>query len=267
MIPQKYFSVTTLSALLSATAVQAGVLEAWTFSEGDGTGINNTLSDLNTRFGPAASGNASVQAGALQFGYDGSTGSIFQGQGFAGSVGSLSSGVYDISWTFTSASFTSGTTLASVGFAFTDRVDTTGDLGQLELRYDAGTFGLRFDDAVVGAGTPIAGFSVSANTLAALAITVRIDLDNAGTAGSFQIGYQYDADPFIWAVTDGTAVAGLTLDGYEIQQQATIGERDWVAGDTVTIDNFTLSQVPEPSTYAAYAGVLALGVAALRRRR
>jgi hypothetical protein len=37
--------------------------------------------------------------------------------------------------------------------------------------------------------------------------------------------------------------------------------------NTVTISNFTAtSAVPEPSTYAALAGILALGLAVSRRR-
>jgi len=206
----------------------------------------------------------------MEFGYDGSTASIFAGQAFG--TGELTSGVYEISWDVTSASFTSGTTSANVGFEFRDRVGTSDPsddivIGAVRMRFEGGELKLQYSDAyvtnalVASSGTPTLG--------ANLYVYARIDLDNAGSAGSFQVGYKYGSDPIEHTIQNGTANVGasLSLDGYRIVQQTTDGFNDWATGDTVSIDNFTLSAVPEPSTFAIIAGLFACGVIALRRRR
>jgi arabinan endo-1,5-alpha-L-arabinosidase len=56
------------------------------------------------------------------------------------------------------------------------------------------------------------------------------------------------------------ALSNLTVGVYGITPLNVIAK-------TITLDSFTVSVVPEPSTYAALAGVAALALTALRRRR
>jgi autotransporter-associated beta strand protein len=95
---------------------------------------------------------------------------------------------------------------------------------------------------------------------------VTLNLTDAGgfdplTGGTFTLFNfsgatlsNFDAADF----TFGSLLSGTTLSGYSLNLDA--------VGKTLSL-TYSASAVPEPSTYAAFLGALALGVAAWRRRR
>lgn len=66
------------------------------------------------------------------------------------------------------------------------------------------------------------------------------------------------------SVTTGDINTNIELKFISFNPADTFG-RD--AGNAIIVDNISLTQIPEPSTYVAIAGLLALGIAAFRRRR
>ena len=62
----------------------------------------------------------------------------------------------------------------------------------------------------------------------------------------------------------GAAAAGKS--NFQIQFNLAAGAFEG-AGGTILVDNIKLTQVPEPSTYAAIAGLLVLGFAVVKRRK
>jgi hypothetical protein len=64
----------------------------------------------------------------------------------------------------------------------------------------------------------------------------------------------------------GTAWSGAPTDGFSFRLLG-FSSGDVVAGGTMYADNFSVSAIPEPSTYAAFAGLGALGLAVWRRRQ
>jgi hypothetical protein len=81
------------------------------------------------------------------------------------------------------------------------------------------------------------------------------------TAGTYQL-FSFFSDNGLTAATTGDLFDGLSLgtgfDGFDASFD--------YAGSGISL-TLTVSAVPEPATYAALAGALALGFAALRRRR
>lgn len=93
---------------------------------------------------------------------------------------------------------------------------------------------------------------------------------NAGTQ-VLSASYSTDGNSFN-SVSNFNPITGWTSatkdDGFNFGVFGTsVLSSGTIASNIVYADNFSVSAVPEPSTYAAIAGVMALGVAAWRRRR
>ena len=89
---------------------------------------------------------------------------------------------------------------------------------------------------------------------------------------TFDLGAVSDGDEFAFVVWNSSSVATLNGDTYALYTNSV----DWLVPNdsgNVTINPVTVgstfggSVVPEPSTYAALAGLCALGAVTLRRRR
>lgn len=82
---------------------------------------------------------------------------------------------------------------------------------------------------------------------------------------SFDNGATFDLLRGSYSVSGWTANAPTSGFNYELFMNSNLGA-ELIAG-TASMDNFSLTAVPEPSTYAAIAGGLMLGFAAWKRRR
>ncbi|HSH93510.1 MAG TPA: PEP-CTERM sorting domain-containing protein, partial [Roseimicrobium sp.] len=67
-------------------------------------------------------------------------------------------------------------------------------------------------------------------------------------------------------ILHGASIVG-TFSGLSDGSTVTVGSNSFTINYTSTDVTLTASAIPEPSTYAALAGVGALGAVALRRRR
>lgn len=124
------------------------------------------------------------------------------------------------------------------------------------------------------------GMTLSSISLDALMLSVQansttwtIDYGIGASPSSFTSLGSY-SDPGVWGTTPisitGSSLAGLSnQSNVWIRFVALTATTAGGTRDTVAIDNFTInySAIPEPSTYAALAGVLALGGVMWHRRR
>lgn len=117
------------------------------------------------------------------------------------------------------------------------------------------------DGLFVFAAAEVSDIGIRTNAGASAVSIFRIDLFNAGTAFAYSGGYQEPMDVF--QAANGTFAPP---DGFT----RTLSINTVSDGNvSFTIDSLTISTppVPEPSIYAALAGLAGFGFAALRRRR
>ncbi len=115
-------------------------------------------------------------------------------------------------------------------------------LTQISFDYNFFTNDTGFDYAYVAINGTVVSFATVA------------DATTASGTYAFETGVQNSVEVF-------TSTGSVTLSFGVVDING--------PGDTsaISIDNIVLTSIPEPSTYAALAGSLMLGVAALRRRR
>jgi len=95
-----------------------------------------------------------------------------------------------------------------------------------------------------------------------LTIRVLVDLD-AGATGEATTSYDLGSTGTFTTIVSGESLNTRDLVDFRFRQSA-----DWSgASDSVSMDYLTITAVPEPSAFAALAGLLALGFVTVRRRR
>lgn len=159
-----------------------------------------------------------------------------------------------------------------------------------------------FGSRTTGAGTFSFAFGITNNTGATLTsadiafVSAIWRTPNNNTSDSLTVGYAITTSA-AWtsltyttinelgsSISQGAAGGGVNADpnasGLFSAKSATLGGLNWADGDTLYIrfldgngaaawgiDNFSFAAIPEPSSYAVLAGVVVLGLAAVRRRR
>ncbi|HAV14314.1 MAG TPA: hypothetical protein DCX06_12595 [Opitutae bacterium] len=235
-------------ALTTTLFADVEVIEKWEFSEPDGTQFSGMFSNSGTHLANVDRASASVSDGKLTFTNAGDEDSIFLINAFA--ARGLASGVYEASWTYTDADFSAtheAGARASIGFDLRDNNGTAykgyDDLliGGVRLNYEKQWIELQYQDSVAENYIRIAKIERSILP-APLHVRMRIDLDKSGEPGSFQVFLKLGDEDEINPLTDGVISAGAKLSSYRILQQITNGNTNWKKGDSVSIDNFTLSR-------------------------
>jgi hypothetical protein len=219
-------------AMLLST-LSAEVLETWTFSEADGSEMDATYSDNGSVLSSATRPTAAVRDGKMEFFSDGATDGVFLINGFAGMP--MSSGVYEVCWTYTSAAFVNTLEVggsANLGFDFRNTMSTRykGNdderLGGVRMRYENKTIQIQYQVAYEARFTTIA--SIDRIVLPdPLRVRIRYDLDHAGQPGSMQVFLKLGEEDEINPVTDAKIPEGSILNGYRILQQITNGKTNW----------------------------------------
>ncbi|HBR93758.1 MAG TPA: hypothetical protein DEA90_06300 [Opitutae bacterium] len=141
---------------------------------------------------------------------------------------------------------------------FTNKSDTTNLATTDDLSKFTVDFSL-FTDGLV---------SASENFIIALAFNGNKSANKtiAATNGSY-VDFSFSLSDFTYstAPTIGDLNGGLqvTIESSYLKGDETYG---YDTGNAIRLDNVTVTQIPEPSTFASLAGLLALGAAVIRRR-
>ncbi|MDF3056962.1 MAG: hypothetical protein K0R17_1177 [Rariglobus sp.] len=260
-----------------------------TFADNDRT--NQSLSTSSQWFVSGTSGNLTASGGTLNQATTGMTGLTY----FTASGSPVSLGVtesikltFDVSFAttgnsaagFRSGLFNSGTRMTGDSFgvsnaAFTGSyagylggVNTAAASNNILRFYERGTsttliggsIGTGYVQLGASGGGAFKTFAASSIYTGTLTIT-RTDISTVSVSLSYTGVFTGDS---VSSTQTATVVdtAGLTTSFDTLAFSNT-------AGSSYTLDNIKIdyTAVPEPSTYAALAGVLALGVVALRRRQ
>lgn len=235
--------------LLSMLSASAKVLERWEFSHPDGTQLSQMLSDKGTQLTNKDKPSAKIRKERLEFTGEGDEDSIFLINEFAKRPDL--SGVYEVSWVFTSASFgythevdgkaNAGIDLRDTGeTVFGGKDDTV--LAGVRLSYINKTIEIQYQDSEQLVYEKIARIE-RVVLPEPLQVRILLDFNRAGQPGSMQIFLRLGTDDEINPVVDGILPQGTELKGFRLIQQITNGGANWQKGDYVTIDNFTLTQV------------------------
>jgi hypothetical protein len=177
----------------------------------------------------------------------------------------------------TSASFTTSwvaelTVTNTLTFASTEFgtiglqiVGTSNQYSAIMLGSNSSGFFLRSE----GSGTQSAFTSVNATTADSTDVRLRLSWDAGTTA--LTASYSFDSGASFTSIaaasptsnwTAGTATSGFFFDVFGNSNAIPA-----ITSGSMFADNFSVSAIPEPSTYAAMAGAAALGLAFWRRRK
>jgi hypothetical protein len=165
--------------------------------------------------------------------------------------------------------FRATTAGSSVGIIFADPNDASNNVLALFNLDNSGTTDLFrfFKDGTVTSG------SVTAGTQSGSSSNLSTGVDAGSSFGHYSVTLSVVGTLPTLELTVGSQTASRTL--------PTLGDFDWAnttvilrlydAGNTSStpdlwVDNFTISSIPEPSTYAAVFGTSVLGLALFRRR-
>jgi len=263
------YSAIAAFLFLATGLAQADIVDQWDFSYADGTQLSAALSNNGISLGND-SAFAAVRNNALEFSSNQTAGTPTTLSTFRAidlSVDPITSGVVEVAWDVVSANFALSDAVngaGRVGFVLRLPGSPNVDLGA-RLVFNGNDFVIDYTDAT-GSNVSIVTWA-GVNSLADLNIRYTVDLDNAGAAGSFNLFYTEGANAEVQAYS-GTVPTGFIIEQFRTAQQVTNGGTNWQAGDTMLVDNLTVSTVvPEPATFALLAGIAGLGIVLYRRRR
>ena len=244
--------------LLSAASALYGqaIIEQWDYTSNSLTGVNgNGMTFVNT--------GSTDQTGE---GYDNSY-TVNRGSGSGANVMpanlGLTGGTVKAQMTFSSWELSGNNAFFAINFR------DPGDTSIAQLRFQGNTAGTRVTlDGEIGQITDsggtlrnqaVGGFvSAAAADTTPVTISLTLGLDD----GSYLL------ESSLWTTGYGGQQSG-TIAGLS---SATVDNFRWLATnwtegtDFVELDQIVVSTVPEPSTYALFAGLLSLSVVMIRRR-
>ncbi|MBW8781367.1 MAG: autotransporter-associated beta strand repeat-containing protein [Verrucomicrobia bacterium] len=211
---------------------------------GDNTGATSVtksaagtwvLSGANTYTGATA-----VNAGTLSV-----TGSLASGSAVSVASGATLRGTGTINGATTITSggiLAAGTSASSIGtLTFSSTLGTTGATVSLKLNSTLGTFDLLTSSGAVTLGS------------------AALFLSDIGGSGS------WTGTSSAFSILHGSSISG-TFAGLSDGSTITVGSNSFTINYTTSDVTLTASAIPEPATYAAIFGALALGMGLIRRR-
>ena len=236
------------------------VIDQWNFSEADGTGPNDALSSNGVGLAPGSVNSelAQVSEGELLFGSDGTSGGVFTAIDLYEDP--ITTGIIETTFKVTAASFNNtyanylnnndvdSVLPARVGFRVQDRRDGNKNIGSVRLVYDPELNEFQALGSAFGSGEALPAVIQTGSPVLLEDITLRmlIDLNEPNIPGSYQLWFTYGSGDEQLAVFDGVvgeAFNGSTqIDVFGITQQITNGDTNWLAGDSVSIDDLVIQR-------------------------
>jgi autotransporter-associated beta strand protein len=214
-----------------------------------------TLSGVNTYSGATSvnAGTVVVNGSAASSAFTVNSGATLGGNGTIGALTIASGGI--LAPGNSPGTLTAGDTTFAGGGAF-----------QFQLNNAIGSAGTNWDVLAVNGTLTLSATAGNPFTLDVTSLTLA---DAAGNAANFNAASDYS---FTFLTTTG-GVSGFSSDAFAIDTThftnpftGTWSVSLTNSGHDLSV-NYTASAVPEPSTWAALAGLAALGAAGLRRRR
>jgi hypothetical protein len=238
-------SLLALTGALAASAVSAYTVDFSSYTDGELVGQDGWVDDT---------GYFSVSSGVVEQVAEGWAKGVERTftTSEVGSAFDTNSSIIEYSFTFSSASITAGVydgLSFSIGGDITDAAST-----QLDLSVMPNGF-LKINDGVLsGNDQYFNGFATEDQWAVDTDVTVTFIVDYGNSTYTAT-----RSDSVTSTRTDYTFVKG-TGDAYLVRFDAS-------KQGVTDIQSISISTVPEPSTFAAIAGVFALGVAMIRRRK
>ncbi len=261
---------------LTGLTVQAQIIESWDFTGTNGSGLPNGVNGTSL----LAPAQATIQGNRARITSDntdnltegavGATvnaGDIFRAPVLSGAP--ITTGIVQMSLNLSGDLTTTDTLADGDGrLQFMLRDNTNSDVGGVRMRFDSlggatGEFALDVSDSLVD-NTSVATFA--GNTLTDLNLRAVYDLDNKGSAGSFQVYYQLGVASEVLAYNGTLSAAAPDISRLRWVAQMDNGGTNWAGGDFYEFDDLVISQVPEPTTYALLA-LTGFGLCWTLRRR
>jgi hypothetical protein len=226
-------------ACLLIGAIGVNASETWSFSEKNGSPLAKAKSDAGTSF----AGNspiAKVKGGSLELSADGKTESTFRISGFAKPA---TSGKIEVSWTYTSADFSKTAAAGGSGNAGFDLRDINKTRNSpkddtihvaVRLRFQKNQLLLQYADTA-NIKKWITLKRIKGNSLdKPMTISLVANL-NKGALSISANGEELAANARI--------AKGKPVSGFRIAQQTINGGNSWLPGDSVSVDNFSITKI------------------------
>ena len=164
-----------------------------------------------------------------------------------------------------------GATDVTAAFAFTTEYNGTSAITTSNIQsisfVQGNSAAATFRAAVQVGGTWYVTASQSGNTMTAAQFAGTLNPYVAGQG----VALTFDLTSASWSALDFTPGSALSVGASTTLPTGTVTAFGYfvtmAGGTTVRVDDFSVSVIPEPSSFAALAGLAGLGMAASRRRR
>jgi hypothetical protein len=246
------------SAITSPLSAQ--ILQSWQFNDVSGTNLTGVANagPGTASFGTTIAGATTNGTGALRIT---SNATAAAGRSFV-DIADITTGIYRIDVNVAGWNLTGSPALGPIfEFGFSNTTTDSNNSRLAHLYFEANDTGSIVTGLARGVGSTNAGDDITFGLVQSSPVTFRLDV-NFDTL-SYTVSTSVDNYAF---TTGGLISAPASRPATHLQFRAQ--DNFAISGSTFfAVDSITLSAIPEPSTYAALAGLATLGLAVTRRRR
>lgn len=255
-----------LAILAAATvvnvAVQAAIIEQWDMGGNGQYQLSNTTG-LNLGGHYNTNNHALAQtADDGTFLYSPTAGTGYGGKTALTAPIDLTAGVVTLSMAFTSINW-SGTSVSNNNIGIRLYESDAGDAEYVGLQFldSSDRIRVRMDNSAAMGGTSANFGRYGANLTASGTYNAVVEIDYANNQIRLSGAWDWNpAGPSVLTNTVNFAAAGFTtLGNFQTRYSS------WMPGDTMLVDDITISQIPEPATLGMVA-VFGLSIMVLRRK-